>query len=162
MIEVLFHVRKEKFVSYPSIVEELDLIEEEDQVCHLVHIISEDDKPLDPETGLNIFKYDPNFEETEKQYDEIRREIIGDADDSDDEEGEEDGAQPAAGEDGDEAEDTAKPLVSMKIVDMTEAEQAAFRRKVYLTIQSSLDFQEAAHKLIKNIYKPGIEVSSFF
>lgn len=162
MIEVLFHVRKEKFISYPSVIEELDLIEEEDQVCHLVHIISEDDKPLDPETGLNVFKYDPNFEENEAQYDEIRQEIIGDADDSDEDEEGGGGGQPAAAgvEDG-EAGDTVKPLVSMKIVDMTEAEQAAFRRKVYLTIQSSLDFQEAAHKLIKNVYKPGIEVSCF-
>uniref|UniRef100_A0A914PEA3 Lethal protein 858 n=1 Tax=Panagrolaimus davidi TaxID=227884 RepID=A0A914PEA3_9BILA len=111
MIEVLFHVRKEKFISYPSVIEELDLIEEEDQVCHLVHIISEDDKPLDPETGLNVFKYDPNFEENEAQYDEIRQEIIGDADDSDEEEEGGGGGQPAAdgGEDG-EAEDTVKPL----------------------------------------------------
>lgn len=54
-------------------------------------------------TEFDVFKYDLNFEENEAQYDEIRREIIGDADDSDedDEEGG-GGEQPAAatGEDG--------------------------------------------------------------
>src|SRR5690606_33992308 len=54
MIEVLFAVRKEKFAAYPSVIEELDLIDEEDQVCHIVNLVSEDNKPLDPELGLNI------------------------------------------------------------------------------------------------------------
>ncbi|KAE9549955.1 hypothetical protein FO519_006834 [Halicephalobus sp. NKZ332] len=38
MIEVLFAVRKEKFAAYPSVIEELDLIDEEDQVCHIVNL----------------------------------------------------------------------------------------------------------------------------
>ena len=33
----------------------------------------------------------------------------------------------------------------------------AFRRTVYLTIQSSLDYQECAHKLLKMEIKPGME-----
>ena len=33
----------------------------------------------------------------------------------------------------------------------------AFRRTVYLTIQSSLDFQECTHKLLKMQIKPGQE-----
>jgi pre-mRNA-splicing factor CWC22 len=41
---------------------------------------------------------------------------------------------------------------------MTEQDMVAFRRNVYLTIQSSLDFQEAAHKLIKCELKPQLEV----
>ncbi|KJH47876.1 MIF4G domain protein [Dictyocaulus viviparus] len=36
-----------------------------------------------------------------------------------------------------------------EIIDNTEQNLVAFRREVYLTIQSSLDFQEAAHKLLK-------------
>jgi len=44
------------------------------------------------------------------------------------------------------------------ILDMTEQDIVAFRRNVYLTIQSSLDFQEAAHKLIKYELKPQLEV----
>lgn len=33
----------------------------------------------------------------------------------------------------------------------------AFRREIYLTIQSSLDYQEAAHKLLKLNVKPQLE-----
>lgn len=42
---------------------------------------------------------------------------------------------------------------------MTEQDMVAFRRNVYLAIQSSLDYQEAAHKLIKYHLKPGLDVS---
>ena len=35
------------------------------------------------------------------------------------------------------------------ILDNTEAQLVAFRRLVYLTLQSSLDFQEAIHKILK-------------
>jgi len=48
----------------------------------------------------------------------------------------------------------------MTIVDMTEQDMVAFRRNIYLTIQSSLDYQEAAHKLIKFELKPKLEVPS--
>lgn len=48
---------------------------------------------------------------------------------------------------------------TQKIVDMTENDMVAFRRNVYLCIQSSLDYQEAAHKLIKFHLKPGLDVS---
>ena len=44
---------------------------------------------------------------------------------------------------------------------MTEQDLVAFRRNVYLAIQSSLDFQEAAHKLIKFHLKPGLDVCKF-
>ena len=45
-----------------------------------------------------------------------------------------------------------------KIMDMTETNLVGFRRTVYLTIQSSLDFEECAHKLLKMDIKPGWEV----
>ena len=44
-----------------------------------------------------------------------------------------------------------------KIIDQTETNMVAFRRTVYLTIQSSLDFEECAHKLLKMEIKPGYE-----
>lgn len=44
-----------------------------------------------------------------------------------------------------------------KIIDQTETNLVAFRRTVYLTIQSSLDFEECAHKLIKMEIKAGYE-----
>ena len=44
------------------------------------------------------------------------------------------------------------------IVDSTETNLMTLRRTIYLTIQSSLDFEECAHKLIKMQLKPGQEV----
>ncbi|KAJ8320012.1 hypothetical protein KUTeg_001599 [Tegillarca granosa] len=44
------------------------------------------------------------------------------------------------------------------IIDNTETNLIALRRTIYLTIQSSLDFEECAHKLLKMELKPGQEV----
>ena len=41
---------------------------------------------------------------------------------------------------------------------MTETNLVALRRVIYLTIQSSLDFEECAHKMLKINLKPGQEV----
>ena len=46
---------------------------------------------------------------------------------------------------------------SQVIIDQTETNLVAFRRTVYLTIQSSLDFEECAHKLLKINIMPGFE-----
>lgn len=48
------------------------------------------------------------------------------------------------------------------IIDKTETETIALRRLVYLIIQSSLDFEECAHKLVKVQLKPNQEVFRFF
>lgn len=52
----------------------------------------------------------------------------------------------------------SEPKDTLTIIDGTEQSLVAFRRNVYLTIQSSLDFQEAAHKLLKIDLKPGQDV----
>ena len=44
------------------------------------------------------------------------------------------------------------------IVDETATNLVSLRRTIYLTIQSALDFEEAAHKLLKMQLKPGQEV----
>ena len=51
-----------------------------------------------------------------------------------------------------EDNDTSAP-----ILDQTETNMIALRRTIYLTIQSSLDFEESVHKLIKLNLKPGHE-----
>jgi pre-mRNA-splicing factor CWC22 len=168
MIEMAMAVRKNKFKDYPSVLEELDLIDEEDQISHIVELSPEDGKPLDPETQLNYYKYDPDFEHNEQAYEEIRQKIIGDAEGSDDEADneEEDGGMEAApqGKNFSNFIYTQKLHINLetpqtqKIIDMTEQDMVAFRRNVYLAIQSSLDFQEAAHKLIKFHLKPGLDV----
>lgn len=59
-------------------------------------------------------------------------------DDEDDEENEEDG--------------------EMKIQDETQMNTMALRRTIYLTIMSSLSFEECAHKMLQMSIKPGQEV----
>jgi pre-mRNA-splicing factor CWC22 len=46
----------------------------------------------------------------------------------------------------------------MKITDMTETNTTALRHTIYLTIMSSITFEECAHKLLKMTLKPGQEV----
>uniref|UniRef100_A0AAF5PX81 Lethal protein 858 n=1 Tax=Wuchereria bancrofti TaxID=6293 RepID=A0AAF5PX81_WUCBA len=149
MIEVIFHIRKDKFQAYPALIDDLDLIEEDDQITHTVTL----EDSLVPENELNVFKYDPEFEKHEAEYEEIRRDAIGLAEgDSDEaEEGEE---TP----DEETTETQQEEKQSMVIIDNTEQNLVAFRRNIYLTIQSSLDFQEAAHKLLKIDLKSGQDV----
>ncbi len=44
-------------------------------------------------------------------------------------------------------------------MDQTETNLVALRRTIYLTLQSSLDHEEAGHKLLKLQLRPGQEVS---
>ncbi|XGW09487.1 hypothetical protein V3C99_011634 [Haemonchus contortus] len=153
MIEVVLTIRKDKFKAYPAVLDELDLIDEEDQITHTISL----EDAINPENELNVFKLDPNFEMNEKQYEEIRAEIIGDDDDSDDEESEDDGI--GSGDDADgQSGAPASTTGTTEIIDNTEQNLVAFRREVYLTIQSSLDFQEAAHKLLKMHVSKEMEV----
>nr|GME05498.1 pre-mRNA-splicing factor CWC22 homolog [Ipomoea batatas] len=73
LIEGLFALRKAKFLGYPAVHPELDLVEQKDQ---LTHEISFQDT-IDPEITLDIFKPDPNFLENEKKYEELKKGIVG-------------------------------------------------------------------------------------
>ena len=42
MIEVMFAIRKDKFKDYPAVVEGLDLIQEDDQITHLISLDDDD------------------------------------------------------------------------------------------------------------------------
>jgi pre-mRNA-splicing factor CWC22 len=170
---------------YPAVRPELDLVEQEDQLTHEISLQEE----INPEITLgmpcaiccllhldwstyiliyyficfflppcsDIFKADPNFPENEKRYEELRKTLLGeesededasDAASDDDEEEEED-------DDGSEEEDEEE----MKIKDETETNLINLRRTIYLTIMSSVDFEEAGHKLLKIKLEPGQEVS---
>ncbi|KAM8934094.1 pre-mRNA-splicing factor CWC22 homolog [Pelodytes ibericus] len=146
MIEVMFAVRKDGFKDHPVVPDGLDLVEEEDQFTHMLPL--EDD--YNPEDVLNVFKMDPNFLENEEKYKTIKKEIL-DEGDSDSDGGDEDGG--GSDEDSDEEEedeaDAGEEGEKMTIHDKTEINLVAFRRTIYLAIQSSLDFEECAHKLIK-------------
>ncbi len=47
--------------------------------------------------------------------------------------------------------------IGQVIVDETGTNMVAMRKMIYLTIQSSMDFEEAAHKLLKLELPPGQE-----
>ncbi|KAL8872917.1 MAG: hypothetical protein Q9174_001534 [Haloplaca sp. 1 TL-2023] len=136
MIEVLFQVRKDKYKDNPAIKEELDLVEEEDQITHRASL----DDDVDVQDKLNVFKFDEEWEEHEEAYRKLKAEILGEAEGSDDEECD-------SGESSDDEE--AKEEKELEIKDQTNTDLTNLRRTIYLTIMSSLDFEEAVHKLLK-------------
>ncbi|KAJ0077581.1 hypothetical protein Patl1_36406 [Pistacia atlantica] len=154
LIEGLFAIRKAKFQGYPAVRPELDLVEQEDQ---FTHEISLDDK-VDPEITLDIFKPDPQFLENEKRYEELKKTILGE--ESDDEEGSDaaSGDEDEDDDDNDDEESEEDDEEQMQIKDETETNLVNLRRTIYLTIMSSVDFEEAGHKLLKIKLEPGQEM----
>ncbi|XP_077393255.1 pre-mRNA-splicing factor CWC22 homolog [Festucalex cinctus] len=141
MIEVMFAIRKDGFKDHPVIPEGLDLVDEDDQFTHMLPL----DDDYDANDVLNVFKMDPNFQENEDKYKTLKRDILdegssdsGEEGDSQDDDDDDDDEQQRDGED-----------EKVTILDQTEVNLVAFRRTIYLVIQSSLDFEECAHKLIK-------------
>lgn len=144
MIEVMFAVRKDGFKDFPSIVKDLDLMDEKEQFTHLLSL----DEAVDPEDMLNVFKLDPDYEENEERYKSIKKEILSEGSDSDD--GETDDSDENSNEN--DVEEGAEG--DQVIFDNTETNLISLRRTIYLTIQSSLDFEECAHKLLKLEFLP--------
>ena len=81
--------------------------------------------------------------------------MLGDEENSDEEESSD--ADGSGDEDESEEEDEDEEM--MKIKDETETNLVNLRRTIYLTIMSSVDFEEAGHKLLKIKLEPGQEVS---
>ncbi|PRQ35188.1 putative initiation factor eIF-4 gamma, MA3 [Rosa chinensis] len=153
LIEGLFALRKAKFQGHPAVRPELDLVEQEDQLTHEISLQEE----INPEITLDIFKPDPDFIENEKRYEDVKKTILG-------EDSEEEGSDAASdGEDDDDEEededdDEEEDEQEMKIRDETETNLVNLRRTIYLTIMSSVDFEEAGHKLLKIKLEPGQEM----
>ncbi|XXG50488.1 hypothetical protein AAC387_Pa02g4489 [Persea americana] len=148
LIEGLFAIRKAKFQDYPAVRPELDLVEQEDQFTHELSLEDE----IDQEIGLDIFKPDPQFLEHEKAYEDLKKDILGDEPSS-----EEEGSGAASDSEDDEDSDEEEEE-NMKIKDETETNLVNLRRTIYLTIMSSVDFEEAGHKLLKIKLEPGQEM----
>ncbi|KAL8240296.1 hypothetical protein R6Q59_013651 [Mikania micrantha] len=147
LIEGLFALRKAKFQGHPAVRPELDLVELEDQLTHEISILDK----IDPEIALDIFKADPDILENEKRYEDLKKTILGE-ESSEDEEGGEDSDE----EDGEDSEEEDEE--QMRIRDETETNLVNLRRTIYLTIMSSVDFEEAGHKLLKIKLEPGQEM----
>ncbi|KAI0603083.1 MIF4G-domain-containing protein [Biscogniauxia sp. FL1348] len=134
-VEVLFQVRKDKFKDNPAIKEELDLIEEDDQITHRIEL----DAAIDVQDGLNIFKFDPEWEENEAAYKRLKAEILGEGSDEEEDSDDEDESS--------EEEDEEEKAVEIK--DQSNTDLVNLRKTIYLTIQSAMDPEEAVHKLMK-------------
>jgi len=74
-----------------------------------------------------------------KKYDAIRKEILGDSGESEDESS----SEPEA--------ETGEPNNQILIEDKTEMDATNLKRNIYLTIMSSLDYEECAHKIISKM-----------
>ncbi|KAF9625306.1 hypothetical protein IFM89_021245, partial [Coptis chinensis] len=141
LIEGLFALRKAKFQGYPAVRPELDLVDPEDQLTHELSLLED---AIDPETSLDIFKADSQFLENERRYGELKRSILG-----------EESSEDEAGSDQDYDEEEE---ANVKIKDETETDIVNLRRTIYLTIMSSVDLEEAGHKLLKIKLEQGQEM----
>ncbi|KAG9136279.1 hypothetical protein Leryth_003871 [Lithospermum erythrorhizon] len=148
LIEGLFALRKAKFQNYPAVRPELDLVELEDQITHEISLSAD----IDPELSCNLFKPDPQFLENEKRYEDLKKQILGEESEDDDEESGEESDEDSEEESDEDDEE------QMQIKDETETNLVNLRRTIYLTIMSSVDFEEAGHKLLKIKLEPGQEM----
>mmetsp|Transcript_6348 Transcript_6348/g.7284 ORF Transcript_6348/g.7284 Transcript_6348/m.7284 type:complete len:227 (+) Transcript_6348:642-1322(+) len=142
-IENLFSIRKAKFKSHPGVIQELDLIEEEDRITHEVSLADE----FDPEDKANFFQFDPEYEKNEQEWDEIKKEILGE---------EEDRINKRIDQLDEEEESSESE--EEKIQDITEQDLMNLRKTIYLVIVSSVDFEEVVHKLMKMNIREGQEI----
>ena len=141
-IENLFNIRKQKFKTHPGVVQELDLIEEEDRITHEVSLTDE----FDPDEKSNFFQFDPEYEKTEEEWAEIKKEILGE---------EEERINKRIDElDEEESSESEEE----KIQDITEQDLMNLRKTIYLVIVSSVDFEEVVHKLMKMNIREGQEI----
>lgn len=131
---------------------------------------------------LDVFKFDPDYVATEEKYKALSKEILDtDSSGSDESGGEEE--DNSSDEEGSNVAGNFLANMNIRIVvrnsvtinitilhfflgeakedvivDNTETNLTALRRTIYLTIHSSLDFEECAHKLMKMQLKPGQEI----
>lgn len=104
----------------------------------------------------DVFKPNPTFLDDEKAYENLKTNILG-AESSEDE----DNSDAASDDEDDEDDEDEDEDEMMKITDETETNLVNLRRTIYLTIMSSVDFEEAGHKLLKIKLEPGQEVRFF-
>ena len=147
----MFAIRKDKFKEFTAVVEGLDLIQEDDQITHLISLDDDDIVGEDMLSKLgrkdvsifsnilmssllfiDVFKVDSEFQENEDRYKAIKEEILGEG--SSDEEGEASGSETDNSEE-DEAEGDGEDG-EMKIIDETQTDLMGLRRTIYLTIMS--------------------------
>ena len=145
-IENLFAIRKTNFKDHPGVIHELDLVPDEEKITHEVSI---DDK-LDGQDMIDIFSFDKEYEKNEEDWLEIKAEILG--------ENQLPKLPEGVEEDAEAEEEKEEMNKNNQILDFTETDLINLRRTIYLTIISSIDYQECAHKLLKLNMREGQEM----
>lgn len=106
---------------------------------------------------LDVFKFDPNYLETEEKYKEIKAEILGEGSDDD-----ESGSSGSESDDEDEEAGEPKLLFICRtdtylvlavadkpgITDMTETNLVNLRRTIYLTIMNAVSRNDSGLNLV--------------
>lgn len=154
-IEGLFAIWKSDFKDFPAIPKELDLVEREDQITFEIGL----DDEIDREEMLDVFRFDKSYSENEKLWEQIKKEILGEEDDDEVIEDSNldtyDDLEPLKNED--EGLMVAVNNEKTNVIDLTEQDLINLRRSIYLTIMSSVSFEECCHKLVKLNIPDGYE-----
>lgn len=152
MIEGVMAIRRQRIDEMDVLDPRLDLLHEDDVITHFVSL--EDEENSDLQRECDSFQFDPNFLVKEKEYDEIRKIILG---------AEYDDAFTVWGSNATAVpnENARKESVTAPVLnererpvaeeprDMTGSELVDFRRTVYLIFSSGLSYEEWAHKVLE-------------
>ncbi|KAH0481509.1 MAG: hypothetical protein KVP17_000184 [Porospora cf. gigantea B] len=134
-IDRIFDAMRKRFVDYPGLPDDLDLVDEDDQISHALDLL---DPNLQPDESLHVFREtDPEVYAAESaRWKEISMEILGEAESDD-------------SEDGASSEDSEDDPATTMIVDFTEEQMIQLRKAVYLVFRSAANFEEGVHKLMQ-------------
>lgn len=175
MIEDLIAMRRKSLTNDSVLDPRLDLLDEEDIITHLASLDDEEERDL--EYDCDNSQYDPDYEQNERAYEAIKRDILGAEADASEvlfriSSSPGNSVASATKGKGSESDGQSSDVVAGTVVttkfsqdnnevkDMTEAESKKFKRTAYLTIVSGLTSEEWAHKLIILMKKnPGREYS---
>ncbi|SOV17031.1 cell cycle control protein, putative [Plasmodium sp. gorilla clade G2] len=196
-IEKLWNYRKNNFKDFPSVHDDLNLIDEEEKIIHEIDLLDEN---FNSQEELNIFREVPyeQYQEEDNEWKNISQELLfGDdssnekkkkkkknkknketngsdseklsnyeldeKDDENDNSSEDSEAQKSdTNESNDDENDSDGSNIddddNEEIHDMTEQYLINLRKNVYLSIMSSLSYEECVHKLLKLNIKKGYEI----
>ena len=128
-----------------------DLLDTDDIVTHEIGLDSV--HTFDPQYFLNSFSEDGRYSHHESQWDSIRNDVLGPLSEKAFLDFQARLKRFQSGVKDKPKKDSNEDVV----IDATEAELVDLRRKIYLTIMSSLDYQECAHKIMLLKTRRGLE-----
>jgi len=124
------------------------LIEDDDQITHELDLLDENVKG---DEILNIFKAKPpqEYADEDLKWSKVSKQILGDDVENVDVSSEDSEAE--------EQNEVSNERDTVRIIDYTEQDMVNLRKTIYLCIQSSINFEECVHKLLKLNIKEGQE-----